>query len=94
MQEQYEKEQEIDEKKKRMAVALTVAGTLLFLFLLAVLIVQFVKIGVGNARLKELNEKQESLEQMNSEMEKDLEYYLTEQGLYLLAREQGWGYNN
>ena len=91
MQEQFE---QADEKKKRLAVALTVAGTLLFLFLLIILIVQFVKIGVGNAQKARYDEQIKEYERAISENEKDLHYYQTQEGLFHLALENGWRNNN
>ena len=62
---------------KRIAVGATVAGVLLVLFLIIVLVVQFVKIGVRNERLIQ-------------EGEMDLEFYKSEQGLRRLAVQHGW----
>lgn len=78
------------DQAKKIAVATTAAGVLLVLFLVIILIVQFVLMGSGNAELKELEEKSEQLDQMINDEEKDLEYYHTQDGLYRLAIRQGW----
>lgn len=44
-----------EEKAKRIAVGATVGGVLLLVFLLVVLIVQFVQIGVNNAEKARLD---------------------------------------
>ena len=79
-----------DEKATRIAVGATVGGVLLVLFLVVVLIIQFVQIGVQNRMEDELNEQISQLEQMISDGEKDLNYYEEENGLYYLARKHGW----
>ncbi len=78
------------EKATRIAVGATVGGVLLVLFLVVVLIIQFVQIGVQNRMEDELNEQISQLEQMISDGEKDLNYYEEENGLYYLARKHGW----
>ena len=86
-----EKRQPISEEKAtRIAVGATVGGVLLVLFLVVVLIIQFVQIGVQNRMEDELNEQISQLEQMISDGEKDLNYYEEENGLYYLARKHGW----
>lgn len=79
-----------EEKATRIAVGATVGGVLLVLFLVVVLIIQFVQIGVQNRMEDELNEQISHLEQMISDGEKDLNYYEEENGLYYLARKHGW----
>ena len=79
-----------EEKATRIAVGATVGGVLLVLFLVVVLIIQFVQIGVQNRMEDELNEQIPQLEQMISDGEKDLNYYEEENGLYYLARKHGW----
>ena len=79
-----------EEKATRIAVGATVGGVLLVLFLVVVLIIQFVQIGVQNRMEDELNEQIAQLEQMISDGEKDLNYYEEENGLYYLARKHGW----
>lgn len=79
-----------EEKATRIAVGATVGGVLLVLFLVVVLIIQFVQIGVQNRMEDELNKQISQLEQMISDGEKDLNYYEEENGLYYLARKHGW----
>ena len=91
MQEQKEQRTEQNEERtQKLAVALTVAGTFLVLFLVIILIIQFVQIGVKNARIKNYNEQIEKYKQIISDDEKNLEYYETEEGLYYLAIINGW----
>lgn len=80
-----------EEKAKRIAVGATVGGVLLLVFLLVVLIVQFVQIGVNNAEKARLDEQIAEYERLIESGNESLEYYQTERGLYYLARKQGWG---
>ena len=59
-----------EEKAARIAVGATVAGVLLVLFLVVVLIIQFVQIGVHNRMEEELDEQIARYEQMISDGEK------------------------
>ena len=79
-----------EEKKRRIAVGATVGAVLLIVFLLCILIIQFVQIGVGNARQKRLDEEIQHYEQLIREGEEDLEWYKKGNGLYLTARKYGW----
>ena len=79
-----------EEKATKIAVGGTIGGVLLVIFLLIVLVVQFVQIGVKNAELEKLEEQKAYYEQLIKEGASNLEYYQTERGLYYLAREQGW----
>ncbi len=79
-----------EEKAKRIAVAAIVAGVLMVLFLIAVLIVQFVKIGVANSERARLQAEIERYEQLVEQQREDLEYYESELGMYHQALEQGW----
>lgn len=79
-----------EEKTKRIAIAAIVAGVLVVLFLVAVLIVQFVKIGVANAERARLQAEIEHYEQLVEQQREDLEYYESELGMYHQALEQGW----
>lgn len=80
-----------EEKAARIAVGASIGGVLLVLFLLIVLIIQFVQIGVNRAEKARLEEQIAQYEQMIENDSKSLEYYETERGLYFLARQQGWG---
>ncbi len=79
-----------EEKKKRIAVGATVAAVLLILFLLSILIVQFVHIGVEKARERELIEQTEEYRRLIEEGEDNLDWYKSGNGLYLTARKYGW----
>lgn len=79
-----------EEKAKRIAVGATVGGVLLILFLLVILIVQFVQIGVKRSEKEELDRQIETYTQMIESDQSDLDYYRTEKGLYYLARREGW----
>ena len=63
------------EKKRSIAIAATVAGVLLGVFLLIVLIIQFVQIGVKNNRKRELDRlieaQQETLDDKVKELNRD-----------------------
>lgn len=78
------------EKATRIAVGATVGGVLLVLFLIVVLIIQFVQIGVQKRMEEELNEQIAQYEQMIADGEDKLDYYEVGNGLYYLARKHGW----
>ncbi len=78
------------EKATRIAVGATVGGVLLVLFLIVVLIIQFVQIGVQNRTEDELNEQIARYEQMIADGEDKITYYEEGNGLYYLARKHGW----
>ena len=67
-----------EEKAARIAVGATVAGVLLVLFLVVVLIIQFVQIGVHNRMEEELDEQIARYEQMISDGEDKILSYLSE----------------
>lgn len=79
-----------EEKAKRLAIGAIVAGVLLVLFLVVVLIIQFVKMGYANAERARLDREIERYEQLIGQKERDLEYYESELGMYHQALEQGW----
>ena len=79
-----------DEKVRKVAVGATVAGVLLVLYLIVILIVQFVQIGVANAQSRRLDEEIAKYEQMIEEGEGDLDFYQSGLGLYYLALGRGW----
>ena len=70
-----------DEKVRKVAVGATVAGVLLVLFLIVILIVQFVQIGVANAQSPRLHVDIAKYEQMFEEGEGDLDFYQSGLGL-------------
>lgn len=79
-----------EEKLKRVAVGMTVAGVLLVLFLLIILIIQFVQIGVARAQTREYEKQEELYKTENEKLEKTIDYYITEEGMYWLAIHQGY----
>lgn len=79
-----------DTKAKRIAISATVAGVLLIVFLVVILVIQFAKIGVKNAEKSRLQDEIEQYEKLNSETEKDIEFYKTQEGLRMLAVMNGW----
>ncbi len=79
-----------EEKARRIAVGATVGGVLLILFLVIVLIVQFVQIGVKNRRSRDLDRSIQEYEQLVEQGERDLDFYESELGRYHLALEQGY----
>lgn len=85
-----QKENFSEEKKRRIAVGATVGGVLLIVFLLTILIIQFVQIGVGNARKNRLDREIQEYERLIQEGEENLEWYKSGNGLYLTARKYGW----
>lgn len=82
--------EKLQEKRKRLVVALSVAGTMVFLFLFILLVISCVNLGVANARNRELDRQIEEYERILAENKQDLEYYSSELGKYHLALEQGW----
>ena len=79
-----------DEKMRKIAAGATVAGVLLVLFLVIILIIQFVQIGVSNSQSKQLDEAIARYEQMIAEGKEDIDFYENGLGLYSLALKQGW----
>ncbi len=79
-----------EEKQKRIVVAMTVAGVLLSVFLLVILIVQFVQIGVLNAQARKYEQQKAAYQKACQQYEKDLNYYQSQDGLYILALKNGW----
>lgn len=81
-------------KARKIAVGGTIAGTLLLVFLIVILIVQFVQIGVAKAEENELDENIEKYQQLIERDADDLEYYRTQEALYRLALSRGWKSNH
>ncbi len=81
----------MDEQKRfKMAAAITVNVILLVVILTAVIIYQLVAIGVGNSQKKALQTELARYEQDLKQSEKDLEYLKSEQ--YLLDQALKLGY--
>jgi len=71
-------------------VGATVAGVLLVIFLIVILVVQFVKIGVRNSEKRKLETQIDRYEKLIENEEKDIDFYMSEQGLRMLAVQHGW----
>lgn len=76
-------------KTKRIIQGATAAGVVLIVFLLVIMIYQFVRIGVLSAEKKRLTEEITALEQEIENSENSLEYYSSAFYLEQLAREYG-----
>ena len=77
-------------KARRLAVGATVGGVLLIIFLAVILVVQFVQIGVKNAKIQNLQEEIERYTEDVDDAKKDLDWYKQGNGLYWHARTNGW----
>ncbi len=84
------KERISEEKARRIAVGATVAGVLLIIFLVVLLIIQFVQMGVGNSREKKLAEMEKEYLERIEAAEDNLDWIVSGNGLYLMARQYGW----
>lgn len=79
-----------EEKAKRIAIGATVAGVLVIIFLVVIMVIQFVQIGVRNSEKERLDDL---IEQYQGEVEKgnkDLDWYKSGEGLYWYARTYGY----
>lgn len=79
-----------DEKMRKIAAGTTVAGVLLVLFLVIILIVQFVQIGVANRRRAELEAAIAQVEEDIRNGQSDLESMQAREELIKRAMELGW----
>ncbi len=82
--------EKLQESRKRLTVALAAAGTMLLLFLVIILTIQFAKMGVANAERRRLDREIEEYNRILEEDKKNLDYYSSELGKYHLAIQQGW----
>ena len=78
------------DKMRKIITAVVVAATLLLVFLLSVLIYQWVTLGVLNRRKAKLDKEIATLEQQKQDAALDAEWY--EANMFLLAVENGWVY--
>ena len=85
-----ESNETVETRAKRFAISATVAGVLLMVFLVIILVIQFAKIGVRNAERNRLQAEVERYERLNSETEKDLGFFKTQEGLRMLAVMNGY----
>ena len=79
-----------EEKVRNIVTGATVAGVLLIVFLVAILIVQFVQIGIVNQKRAEYDALIEQYNEMIESGEKSLELLELEETLRSLAMENGW----
>ncbi len=79
-----------DEKMRKIAAGATAAGGLLILFLVVILIVQFVQIGIINKRKAEYDAAIEQYEELLKNGELTLETLQAEETLRELAIQNGW----
>ena len=79
-----------DEKMRKIAAGATAAGVLLILFLVVILIVQFVQIGIINKRKAEYDAAIEQYEEILKNGEVTLETLQAEETLRELAIQNGW----
>ena len=82
------------EKVKKIAVATTVAGVLLLVFLLIVLIIQFVQMGVRNSRKRELDRLIEEQQATLAGEEADLNNLQNGYGLFWEALKYNYNYKD
>ena len=79
-----------EEKMRKTITASVVAGTMLLIFLLAVLIYQWITIAVYNKRIAKAEEENKRLESVIEEQNYDLAYYESVMGKEWLAFQDGW----
>ena len=79
-----------EEKVRKIVTGATVAGVLLIVFLVAILIVQFVQIGIGNQKRAEYVAPIQQYNEMTESGEISLELLDLEDTLRSLAMENGW----
>jgi hypothetical protein len=79
-----------EEKMRKTITASVVAGTMLLVFLLAVLIYQWITLAVYNKRIAKAEEENKKLEEVIEEQKFDLEYYQSVMGKEWLAFQDGW----
>ena len=78
------------EKMRKLIVACVVAATLLLVLLLGVLIYQWIRIGVYNSRIEEIEQEIARLEEMNDQDRQNAEYYESIMGKEWLAFQSGF----
>ena len=85
-----EEKEQLQAKNRRIAVGATVGGVLIVLFLLIVLIVQFVHMGVLNSKQKKLDESINAYKQQIERDEGILKEFNDGDLFYFYAVMQGW----
>ncbi len=79
-----------EEKMRKIAAGATAAGVLLVLFLVVILIVQFVQIGIANRRNAEYQDAIDTYTQLLNEGNNRLDLLQQEETLRELAIQRGW----
>ncbi len=79
-------------KLKKLVTAVVVAGTILIVFLLGVVLYQFISMGVKQSKIDSMNAQISEYEQLIAKLDEDLDAYSREQVLEQLAREYGYIY--
>ena len=82
------------EKIRKIAVATTVAGVLLIVFLVIVLIIQFVQLGVRNSRKYELERLIEQQKETLADEEADLDDLVNGFGMFWKALDYDYKYKD
>ena len=86
-----ERRKAVDEQRRiRMAAAITVNVILLIVILSAVIIYQIIAIGIGNSQKKALEKELDEYTQKVEQEEKNLEYYKSQQFLLDAAFKLGY----
>lgn len=78
------------DKMRKLIVACVVAATLLLVLLLGVLIYQWIRIGVLNGRIQEIEQENARLEETITQGTKDAKYYESIIGKEWLAFQNGF----
>lgn len=79
-----------EEKLKKVIVGVTVAGTLLLTFLFAVIIYQFVCMGVRSSQIKTVQNEINKYQEEKEKLKDNLGYYESDDYKEWIARD--WGY--
>ena len=78
------------DKMRKLIVACAVAATLLLVLLLSVLVYQWIKIGVLNGRIEQIEQENARLEESLENAKSDAEYYESIMGKEWLAFQNGF----
>ncbi len=79
-----------EDKLKKTVTGIAIAGTILFVLLFAVMLYQFISMGVKGARIADLQTQVQEYEQKKGELEEKLEIYETDKYLENEARKEGY----
>ena len=80
------------DKMRKLIVACAVAATLLLVLLLSVLVYQWIKIGVLNGRIEQIEQENARLEETIEQGKNDAEYYESIMGKEWLAFQNNFVY--